>query len=261
MKREKKPKKPKPPRKKTLAWLPQLFFKPRATMNKVAAEEESIKRTPLIFITIFLILAVLVAAPIKRQQLQMNQELPENFQWWSEQQQQQYFEAQKNQLSPIFMYVFPILLGVTGYLIFSLIMTSILYLSLTLAGSRAPRLKIGNAVAWAMAPFGLRELVKFIVPIAQKKLVSAPGLSGLVDAEAKGALAYLRSVLANLDFYWLLFAIFLIIGAVLVSGLKKKSAIVTTLITLLLMLLLQGIPGLISSLLGGLSIGGAGFYF
>lgn len=260
MKRERKEKN-KVPRTKTAAWLPQMFIKPRSTMAKVAAAEDSVKRTPLIFITIVLILAVLVAAPIKRQQLQMNATLPDDFQWWSEQQQNQYMQAQQNQTSPIFMYLFPSLLGILGYLIFSLIMGSILYLALTLAGSRAPRLKIGNVVAWAMIPFGLRELVKAIVPITSKQLVTNPGLSNFIDAEAKGLSAFLRSVLSNVDLYWLLFVILLIIGAILVSGLKKRKAIVTTIVAVLLVLLLQGVPGFISSLLGGLSTGGAGFYF
>jgi hypothetical protein len=261
MTQEKKAKKEKTPRTKTISWLPQMFIKPRATMEKVAAAEESIKRTPMLFIIIIMIVAILFAAPVKRVQLAQGATIPENFQYWSEQQQLQYFEAQKNQASPIFMYLFPTLAGALGYFLFSLIMASILYLALTLAGSRAPRLKIGNVVAWAMIPFGLRELIKFIVAVTSKQLITQPGFSNLIDAEAKGFLAYLRSLLAEIDIYWVLFVVFLVIGAIVVSGLKKRNAIVTTIIGALIMLLLQGVPGFIGSLLRGLSAGGAGFYF
>lgn len=261
MKREKDQTKENKPRKGYLKWLPQMFIKPRSTMRKVAAEVESNKLTPLVFIFILVIIAVLVAAPIKRQQLQMGATLPDNFQWWSEQQQQQYLEAQENQASPIFMYGFPVLNGIAGYFIFSLLMASILYLALTLAGSRAPRLKIGNIVAWAMVPFGLRELVKFFVIGSSRKLIEYPGLSNLIDAEATGFSAYLRGILGNIDIYWLLFVVFLVIGAIQVSGLKKRKAIITTVITVLIMLLLQGVPSLAGSLLSGLNAGGAGFYF
>ena len=260
MTQEKKAKKEKTPRTKTISWLPQMFIKPRATMEKVAAAEESIKRTPMLFIIIIMIVAILFAAPVKRVQLAQGATIPENFQYWSEQQQLQYFEAQKNQASPIFMYLFPAISGTLGYFMFSLIMASILYLALTLAGSRAPRLKIGNVVAWAMIPFGLRELVKFIVAVASKKLVTQPGLSNLIDAEAKGFSAYLRSLLANIDIYWVLFVVFLVIGAIVVRD-KKRNAIITTIIAALIMLLLQAGPGFIGSLLRGLSAGGAGFYF
>lgn len=261
MKREKKQNKEKKPRKGYLKWLFQLFYKPRATLTRVGSEEVSNKRAPLLFISVLVVLAVLIAAPVKTQQLQMGATLPDDFQWWSEEQQQQYMEAQANQASPIFMILFPALSGILGYLVFSMLMASILYLALTLAGSRAPRLKIGNLVAWAMVPFGLRELVKFFVVGSSKKLVENPGLSNLVDAEAEGVSAYLRGILGNIDLYWLFFLVLLIIGAILISGLKKSKAVVTTIVAVLIMLLLQGIPSLVGSLLGGLNAGGAGFYF
>ena len=261
MKRDKKQNKEKKPRKGYLKWLFQLFYKPRTTLTKVGAEDVSNKRAPLLFISILVVLAVLIAAPVKTQQLQIGATLPDDFQWWSEEQQQQYMEAQANQASPIFMILFPALSGILGYLVFSMLMASILYLVLTLAGSRAPRLKIGNLVAWAMVPFGLRELVKFFVVGSSKQLVENPGLSNFIEADAKGVSAYLRGILGSIDLYWLLFLVFLIIGAILISGLKKSKAVVTTIVAVLIMLLLQGLPSLISSLLGGLNAGGTGFYF
>jgi len=261
MKREKKQNNEKKPRKGYLKWLFQMFYKPRATLSKVGAEDVSNKRTPLLFISIIVVLAVLIAAPVKTQQMQMGATLTEDFQWWSEEQQQQYLEAQANQASPIFMILFPALQGILGYLIFSMLMASILYLALTLGGSRAPRLKIGNLVAWAMVPFGLRELIKFFVVGSSKKLVENPGLSNLIDADAGGLSAYWRGILGSIDLYWLLFLVLLIIGAILISGLKKRKAIITTVIAVLIMLLLQGLPSLVSSFLGGLNAGGAGFYF
>lgn len=262
MRREKKPRnQDKKPRKGYFKWLFQMYYQPRATLTKVGTEDVSNKLTPLLFISVMVVLAVLIAAPVKTQQLQMGATLPEGFEWWSEQQRQQYLEAQANQASPIFMILFPALSGILGYLVFSMLMASILYLALTLAGSRAPRLRIGNLVAWAMIPFGLRELVKFFVIGSSKKLVDNPGLSNIIKAEAEGVSAYLRGILGSIDLYWLIFIIFLIIGAILISGLKKSKAILTTIIAVLIMLLLQGLPSLIGSLLGGLEAGGAGFYF
>jgi hypothetical protein len=112
-----------------------------------------------------------------------------------------------------------------------------------------------------MIPFGLRELVKFFVIGSSKKLVDNPGLSNIIKAEAEGVSAYLRGILGSIDLYWLIFIIFLIIGAILISGLKKSKAILTTIIAVLIMLLLQGLPSLIGSLLGGWKLVGQGFYF
>ncbi len=260
MKREKQDKEKKP-YKGYLKWLFQIFYQPRAILSKIGAEEVSNRFTPLFFLSVMVVLAVLIAAPVKTQQLQMNATLPDDFQWWSDEQQQQYLEAQTNQSSPIFMILFPALFGILGYLVFSMLMASIFYLALTLAGSRAPRLKLGNLVAWSMVPFGLRELVKFFVVGSSKQLVTNPGFSNLINAEAKGFSAYLRGILGNIDFYWVLFLTFLIFSAISISGLKKSKAIVTTIIAVLIMLLLQGIPSLLSSLFSGLSAGGGGFYF
>ena len=208
MTQEKKAKKEKTPRTKTISWLPQMFIKPRATMEKVSAAEESVKRTPMLFIIIIMIVAILFAAPVKRAQLAQGATIPENFQYWSEQQQLQYFEAQKNQASPIFMYLFPTLSGALGYFLFSLIMASILYLALTLAGSRAPRLKIGNVVAWAMIPFGFARTDQVYCCRHSKQLITQPGFQP--DRRgSQGLLSLLRSLLANIDIYWFLLLFFL----------------------------------------------------
>ena len=90
-----------------VGWIFQMFYKPRATMKKVADEKESIRRLPLIFITIIVILAVLISAPVKKMQIEQGATIPENFQYWSEDQQNQYYESQQNQTDPIFLYGFP----------------------------------------------------------------------------------------------------------------------------------------------------------
>ena len=64
MKREKQNKEKKP-RKGYLKWLFQLFYKPRATLTRVGSEEVSNKRAPLLFISVLVVLAVLIAAQVK----------------------------------------------------------------------------------------------------------------------------------------------------------------------------------------------------
>lgn len=242
-------------------WIFQMFYKPRATMKKVAAEKETIRSIPLVFITIIVILAVLISAPVKKMQIEQGATLPEYFQYWSESQQNQYLESQQNRTDPIFLYGFPFLGGIAGYLIVSMLMSNILYLVLTLSGSRSSKTRIGNVVAWAMLPFGLRELVRFLNVGINKSFNANPGLSQLIDAGASGFRAYLRGVLGNIDAWYLLFVVFLIIGSLEVSGLTKKKTIIATLIAIVVILLLQGIPSFLSSIFSDLSTGGVGFYF
>jgi len=244
-----------------VGWIFQMFYKPRATMKKVAAEKETIRTIPLVFITIIVIMAVLISAPVKKMQIEQGATLPENFQWWSEDQQSQYLESQQNQTNPIFLYGFPFLGGIGGYLIVFMLMSNILYLVLTLSGSRSSKTRIGNVVAWAMVPFGLREFVRFLNVGINKSFVENPGLSQLIDSGASGIMAYLRGVLGNIDAWYLLFVAFLIIGSLEVSGLNKKKTILATLIAIVVILLLQGLPSFLSSMFGDLSTGGIGIYF
>lgn len=244
-----------------VSWIFQMFYKPRATMKKVAAEKETIRTIPLVFITIIVILAVLISAPVKKMQIEQGATIPENFQYWSESQQNQYLESQRNQTNPIFLYGFPFLGGIAGYLIIFMLMSNILYLVLTLSGSRSPKTRIGNVVAWAMLPFGLREFVRFLNVGINKSFNDNPGLSQLIDAGSNGFMAYLRGVLGNIDFWYLLFVAFLMIGSLEVSGLTKKKTILATLIAIIVILLLQGLPSFLSSMFGDLSTGGVGIYF
>lgn len=244
-----------------VGWILQMFYKPRATMKKVAAEKESIRTIPLVFITIIVILAVLISAPVKKMQIEQGATIPEDFQWWSEDQQSQYLESQQNQTDPIFLYGFPFLTGIAGYLIVFMLLSNILYLVLTLAGSRGSKTRIANVVAWAMLPFGLREFVKFLNVGINKSFNENPGLSQLIDADSSGFMAYLRGVLGNIDAWYLLFVAFLIIGSLEISGLNKKKTILATLIAIGIILLLQGLPSFLSSMFGDLSTGGVGFYF
>ena len=240
-------------------WVPRMFIKPRSTLARVNAQETSAWLAPMVILAVMVFVAVVVAAPIKRVNIQTGATVPEDFQWWSQERQQQYLQAQQNLTSPTFMYLFPLLTGLAGYLLFWMICSSLLYLSLTLAGSRTTNQKVSNLVAWAMIPFALRELVKVIVIISSKRLVEDPGLSYLIASDATGIMAWLRGILGQVDFYGLLFVIFLFLGAIPLSGLRTKKAVLATTVALILMLALVGIPSLISAALSGM--GGSGYYF
>lgn len=241
------------------AWIPRMFVKPRGTLAMVSEQEKAVWMAPVILLAVAVLVAVVVAAPIKRVNIQTGATIPDDFQWWSQDRQQQFLQAQQNLTSPTFMYLFPLISGLAGYLIFWLLCSSLLYLSLTLAGSRTSNQKVSNLIAWAMLSFVLREIVKTIAIIATKRLNENPGMSYLIANDAEGIMVWIKGMLRQVDFYASLFAVLVFLGAVPLSGLKANKAVLATAVALLLVLLLAGLPSVVSSALSGM--GGSGFYY
>jgi len=69
-----------------------------------------------------------------------------------------------------------------------------------------------------------------------------PGLSGFVKAGEQPALVCLRLFLFLIDIYSIWFLVLLLIGAPLVSGIKRKKAVSMTLLALMLIIILASIP-------------------
>lgn len=241
-------------------WILPLFTRPARTTAAIMAQEKPVWLTPLIILSVLVILAVIIGAPIKRNAIQMGSELPPDFQYYSPEMQEQFFAAQAKQTSPLFLYVFPLISGLLKVWAPWFLLSILMYLSLTLAGSRTGSMKSYNLVAWSMLPFAIRSIVQILALLFSKPLVSAPGLSGFIDSQAGGIAAYLRGLLGFIDIYFIFHVILLLIGSVPLSGLSRSKAWIATAVSVLIVLFLMAIPGLLSSALGGLSLSG-GFYF
>ena len=241
-------------------WLLEILIHPRKTISKILAEEKANWQTPLLIITVLVILAVVVEAPIQRVIIQSGAEIPENFQYWSIEEQNAFMQSQAMQTSPLFLYVFPILTRIAGFWLIWFLLSSILHLSITLFGSRSSRQQVSNLVAWTMTPLALRLLVEIIAVLTTHSLIENRGLSSLIAADAEGFSVFLRGILANIDLYYVWHVILLLVGAVPLSGLSKSKANEATLIAAITMLLLMAVPALLSSVLSSLSTS-SGFYF
>ena len=113
-------------------------------------------QTPLLILSVLAILVVLVGAPIRTQLSQQVGELPQDFQYWPPDQQEQYYASQANKANPMFIYLFPALGALIGIWLSWFLLGSILHLALTLSGSRGNSGQAINLVAWASLPFALR---------------------------------------------------------------------------------------------------------
>ncbi len=235
-------------------WILPLFIKPKKTTAEIAAQDKNVWLTPLVIVSVLAIIAALVAAPIRRDAIQMGTNLPPDFQYYSEEQQQQFYEAQATQTSPLFLFIFPVLGGLFKLWISWFLLSVILYLALTLMGSRSASLKSYNLAAWTFLPFAIRYVVQILAMLFTRTQVENPGLSGFMSADATGFAAYFGAIIGLIDIYFIFQIVLLFLGSVPVSGIAKTKAWIATGISVFILLLLQAIPGLLSSVLGGLSV-------
>lgn len=234
-------------------WILPVIFRPRKTVEKITSQEKSVWLTPLLVVSALIIIATLVAGPIKRNIIQMGLNTPENFQYYSQEQQAQFMSAQANRTSPLFLYVFPIVTGLAGLWVTWFLLSSLMHLSLTLAGSRAQNVRSYNLAAWSLLPIGVRYLVQIVAMLATKTVVNNPGLSGFITGDLKGFTAFAAALLGLIDLYFIWQIILLLLGVGPLSSLKRSKAWPATAVSLLILMLLLSIPGFLSHALSGLT--------
>lgn len=235
------------------SWIPAILLKPLTTIQMINKEQKHIWLTPLVVLSVLAILVVTIAAPIRRNAIQMGLTTPPDFQYYSADQQAQFYNAQATQTSPLFMYVFPILFGLVAIWFSWFVLGSVLHLVLTLSGSRAVSIRSYNMVGWAMVPLGVRYLVQIIAMIATKSTINGAGLSGLVGADPIGVIAYLAALLGLIDIFFIWQIVLLSMGTRDYSGLASRKALGATLITLLIFMIIFALPGFLQSILSNLS--------
>ena len=235
------------------AWFLDVFIHPKKVFSAIASVDKGVWLKPMLVLTGLVLIFSIVAGPARLMNAQMNMnQLPDDFQYWSEQQQNQFFEGQQAMQSPLFIYIFPLLGALIKLWLGWFIFGSVLYLLMTFIGSRQPQVAYQNLVAWASSPFILRALIQIIFVISQRQLIEAPGLSGFIAAGQSGGLDLLRIILGLMDIYTFGFAALILIGVPIVSGLKTRKAHWVTAIGLLIFAILAIIPGFFVSQFSGL---------
>jgi hypothetical protein len=243
------------PRRFYFDWLLPLLTRPRATFAKIAAAPRPSWLTPLLVLTLTGLLAVVVAGPIKVAAAQSGEvELPLGFEFWTPEQQAQFFQAQQATSGPVFIYVFPALLTVARVWFGWLVMGGLLHLLLTTLGGRDSTGGALNIVAWASLPFALRDLVTAGYMLVQKELVRATGLAGFAPTGEGWLYAALAEVLGRIDLYTLWYVVLLYLGVRASGGLGARQALAGVLLAVLIMLVLGVLPAVLVASLSGLTI-------
>ncbi len=241
------------------AWVPGVFLRPAKTLRAILSDERPNWLLPMLLLSLMLILNVVLSAPAQRNAIQSGLDMPQDFQYWSPEEQDRYMMAQASKSNPTFVYLYPILGGLVTWWVVWVLTASILHLTITLAGSRSPNFKSSNLVAWAILPFAFGLLVKALTVASSGRLLAPAPLAALLPEDAAGLGLFARSFLSKVDAYWLWHAILLLLGARPLSKLAKGKALGAVLAAILIMLLLQGVPGLLGGMLGNMSTGGMFF--
>jgi hypothetical protein len=239
-------------------WVIPTFFHPGKTLQKVVEREKPVWITPLLILSVLVILTGLIAGPLRQAAIVNGSSLPADFQYYSSSQQALLIEAQSTQSSPLFTYIFPMVTGILGIWLSWFILSSLLHLILTLSGSRASSVHSYNLVAWTMLPLAIRSAVQIATMLFSHSLISGAGLSGFIIANSTFT-AYLEGILTHIDLYFIWQICLLLYGVLPLSRLVRAKAWIATFISLLIYLMLVGLPQMISSLFSGISFGG--FYF
>lgn len=240
-------------------WLGPLLIRPRKTITEIVRQEKSVWLTPLLVISILVLLAGLIASPIRKAEIVSGANLPENFQYYSTEQQTEFMNAQATQSSALFTLVFPVLGSLIGIWLSWFLLSSIFHLVLTLSGSRASNLHSYNLISWSMLPIGVRLILQISAMLVSHSVIHAAGLAGFIDSSAKGGLAFLYGLLGQIDLFFLWQIVLILLGVVPLSGLVKTKAWAATAISIAILMLLVAVPHILSASLSGLSM--SGIYF
>lgn len=231
-----------------------VLFKPRQAFAELLAEEKGNWLTPLLLLSILAMIAVLAAGPIRQQMASVPPTPPEDFQWWTPEQQAQFMASGETRSSPLFIYGLPIATSLLQIWVGWALLAAVLHLTLTLSGSRHSFTTALNLVGWASLPFAIRLIVQTLYYLSTQALIASPGLSGFVPADMGGGTNFLIPLLGMVDLYLIWQFVLVAVGAASGSQMSGVKATLACLIAFLIALVLFALPGFGMAQISSLSV-------
>lgn len=247
---------PPPPRRRFhFRLVPTLFIRPRRAFGEIVRLDRPSWLTPLLILSLAALLPVLAAGRVRQNAGAFGPEsLPPDFQYYTPEQQAQFMQALESTRSPTFLYLLPGVGAVAVVWLGWLITGGVAHLVSTILGGRSTSLSFLDIAGWSGLPFALRAVVRAGFVLLAGRTIAGPGMAGFIDAEAAGALLYLRQALATFDIYWVWHMALLGLGLAALGGLSRGKVIATVVVTEVVALLVQAIPAAIAASLAGLTI-------
>jgi hypothetical protein len=254
----------------TLQWLGGIWFRPKATLQKILSFEKGIWFIPLLILTGVQIVKSLVESPfrIAAAQAVLDKQMMDQAAQMGD------FAGKGGGVmggdptattanfstGPIANILLPALLGIITIWVVWILFGSMLHLSLTLAGNRSNATTSLNLMAWASLPIAVRFLVQIVGTLISGQVIASPGLSGFVDASTGGGAAFAAGLLGCIDIYFIWQMALLVIGGMVMGNISRTKAIFSVVICAVVVLSLQAIPTTVSHMLSGLSTGSTMYF-
>ncbi|MFT3896036.1 MAG: Yip1 family protein [Anaerolineales bacterium] len=151
------------------------LIRPKRVYEEMSSEARAVWLTPMIILTVTAILVVIVAGYLKTQAAMMGEvELPQDWQYWTPDQQNNYMQAQQATQGPTFMYIIPMVGSLTGLWLGWLVLGGLMHLGSTLFGGRGTMQGALNVVAFANLPFALRDILRAVYMLASSSYHHEP---------------------------------------------------------------------------------------
>ena len=228
----------------------EILMRPRQAFQEISSESRATWLTPMLVLTITALLVVVVAGYLKSRAALLGEiSLPQDWQYWTPEMQNNYMQAQQATQGPVFMYVIPLLGSLAGLWFGWLLLAALLHFGSTLVGGRGTMQGALNIVAWASLPFAVRDILRILFMLSAGHAIASPGLSGF--SANTGFVAHL---LTRADIFLIWNVILLVIGFAIADGLTRGKAVTGVLIVMLLVLLAQAGLGALGSGFGGLAV-------
>ena len=226
------------------------LIRPKRVYEEISSEARSAWSVPMIILSVTAILVVIVAGYLKTQAAMMGEvELPQDWQYWTPDQQNNYMQAQQATQGPTFMYIIPMVGSLTGLWLGWLVLAGLMHLGSTLFGGRGTMQGALNVVAFANLPFALRDLLRAAYMLASSHTITSPALSGFAPSTG-----FLYNLLQHTDIFLIWSIVLLVIGFSVFDGLTRGKAFINVFVVMLLVLLAQAGLSSLGSGLGGSAI-------
>jgi hypothetical protein len=230
--------------------LPRVFavlFNPRATFSDMASETRATWLTPMLILSITAILAVVTSGYLNSRYAMMGEiSLPQDWQYWTPEMQDNYMQAQQTTQGPLFMYGLPLAGALTRVWLGWFVFSGLLHLGSTIFGGRGSMQGSLNTAAWANLPFAIRDILRVSYMFLAQHSITSPSLSGFASGPG-----FVASLLSRIDLFLFWFLFLMTIGLAYADGLTKgKSFVLVLLVTLLVIAAGAGITAVVSNLGG-----------
>lgn len=233
-------------------WILPVLLRPKKAFTVIATQNRAVWLTPLLVLSLVIILNVLVSGSAQGNLAPVSQQPPPDFEYYSPEMQDQFYQAMQATTDPVFVYIFPLLTRLGGLWLGWLVLGGGIHLLLTLLGGRGETGVTMNIAAWASLPIGLRELVRAVAVLISRQPIQNPGLSGFVPEAAGGWLLFAAAFLSAIDLYFIWQVVLLVIGARRAGELPLSKTLAGVLIVVVLVAGLRALVGFGSAQIGNL---------